>query len=129
MKPEDEIISTLMRDTKDKKFTWYADPKEEILYCKRRLVKDPSTNIKGNDKIDLIFKISDQLVEEEIDEDDYMFAEYQGFYPSRNLISLDISISKNNKKEIFCRRITSYQLKLTELLEIILEDYKLKPEK
>ena len=126
-KTDEQIIDRLISETKNNTRHWYFVGKEseiEFLYTKVR----KEVEIRGTKTIiDTIFKISDQLIEEE--DDDEIYSEFQ--YPSQknNIITLEIYISKNNKKEIFCRRISSHQLKLSDLVGVALPIAVKKPDK
>jgi hypothetical protein len=117
-KTDEQIINKLLDDTREGKLSWYSDMTLNYMYCRRRIVKDPSSNIKEEDKIDIIFKLSDDIVEQEQDTFPYEFQDY--FSDSYTIISLDIYMSKNLKREVFCRRVTNHQLKLTELMSEVI---------
>jgi hypothetical protein len=115
-KSEEDIVDRLMDDTIQGKLNWYKD--EEYIYCSVRTEK-------GTDIVDTIFRIWEESYMNEFtgyvgydieDEDDEYF------------IILDIYMKKNKKgKEIFIWRIKNYQLKLTELLNVVLRISKPKP--
>lgn len=125
-KTDEQIINRLLDDTREGKLTWYFDEKLEYIYCRRGIVKDGISNIKGSERIDIIFRLSDSSIEEE-QEPYYEFQDY--FMDACTILSLDIYMSKNLKKEIFCRRIIAHQLKLTELLGEINYVKKKRPKK
>jgi len=100
-KTPSEIINLLINDTVNNKLHWYYDKQRDYYYCRVRT--DKKNNI-----IDTIFKLSEQSLP--YSEFGCYFEEYDDF-----VIYLDICISKNKKKEIFCKRIQDYQLKLLEL--------------
>ena len=106
-KTDEQIVERLMNDSKDHKFHWHKD--SDYIYTKLMKVHEDT-------KIDIIFKISDQLEQLEI------YSEYQNELQDDfdSIITLDIYMRKNGKKEIFCRRISALQLKLSNLLEIVL---------
>lgn len=105
-KTDEEIIERLMEDTRGNKLKWYATT-DDLIYAKHR-------KIYGNTVVDVIFKIFDQF-EEQYSE----FAYYDFHDGFDTILVLDIYFSKNNKKEIFCKRISAYQLKLSNLLAIV----------
>jgi len=117
-KSDSDIIDLLMEDTKKNKLEWYGE--DDMIYTK-------VTKNYGETKIDTIFKISDQLMEDEYGENEMFGYEFQDMFS--NVITLDIYMSKNGKKEIFCRRISIGQLKLSNLLEIVLPDLRKKSDK
>lgn len=106
-KSDSDIIDLLMEDTKKNELEWYGE--DDMIYTK-------ISKKYGYTKIDTIFKISDQLIEEEYDNEIFGY-EFQNMFS--DVITLDVYMSKNGKKEIFCRRILTGQLKLSNLLEII----------
>lgn len=127
-KSDEDIIDLLMEDTKRGWLHWYEDDSDpDCNYIYTRMIKKyPKIIGKRNElRVDTIFKISDQLIEEEQDED--IGFEFQDLF--NNMISLDIYMSKNLKKEVFCRRILTGQLKLSNLLEEILPNLQKKPTK
>lgn len=125
-KSDEEIIDLLMEDTKRGKLHWYEDDSDpDCNYIYTRMINKYAKIPGKRDelRIDTIFKISDQLIEEEEDQD--IGYEFQDLF--NNMISLDIYMSKNLKKEVFCRRILTGQLKLSNLLEAILPNLQKKP--
>jgi hypothetical protein len=68
----------------------------------------------------------DQEIEEELDDVPYQF---QAYFEHSNIISLEVYLSKNSKKEIFCKRIIDHQLKLSELLGLAIHNMKKTPKK
>jgi len=124
-KTDEQIINRLLDDTREGKLTWYFDEKLDYIYCRRCIVKDGISNIKGSDKIYIIFRLSDSSIEEEQEP----YYEFQDYFGTCTILSLDIYMSKNLKKEIFCRRIIAHQLKLTELLGEINYVKKKRPKK
>lgn len=104
-----EIIDKLISDTKRNAIHWYNTT--DMIYCK--IGKQI-----GNNLIFIIFKISDQMVEE------YPYNKFDFDQSSSDVndtvIVLDIYISKSNKREIFCKRIQDYQLKLINLIDTII---------
>lgn len=126
-KSNEDLIEDLTHDTFERKLRWYGDDSMDYYYCRRRVIKNDISNIKDDkDKIDIIFKISESLVDEEEDDVPYQFQAYYESYPS---ISLEIYMSKNGKKEIFCKRIMDHQLKLVELLSTVVHNSEKKPKK
>ena len=124
-KTDEQIISKLLEDTKANKLRWYFVGEEraiEYLYTKVR----KEVTIKGDKTIiSTIFKIADQLIE-----DDEQYSEFQeDIFAQVNLITLDVLFNKNNKKDIFCKRILGHQLKLSELVALVLPIAVKKPEK
>lgn len=126
-KTDIEIIERLISDTKRGALNWYGD--DDYIYT--RVVTTPVNEI----RVDTIFKISDQQVEQETD--DLFTYEFQDMFSA--VVTLDIYMSKYRKsdgkwvassKEKFCRRlsISGTQLKLSELLETVLPVMKAKPE-
>lgn len=117
-KSEEDIVDRLMEDTMNGRLNWYKD--DEYIFCTVRTEKE-------TDIVDMIFRIWEESYMDEYtgyvgydieDEDDEYF------------IILDIYMRKNKKgKEIFIGRIKSYQLKLTELLNVVLKIKKPKPKK
>jgi hypothetical protein len=104
-KTDDEIIDRLIEDTREEKLKWFAST-DDLIYAKHR-------KIYGNTVVDVIFKLFDQF-EEQYSE----FAYYDFHDGFDTILVLDIYFSKNNKKEIFCKRISAYQLKLSNLVAI-----------
>lgn len=113
-KTDEQIIDQLMAESKKGLLNWYSD--NDYIYT-RRIIK------KNDTRVDILFKISDQLLEDEIYSE---YAYYQDAFA--NMITLDIYMTKNHKKEIFIRRISSFQLKLSNLLEIVMPNVKKKPD-
>ncbi len=116
-KSDIDIIDLLMEDTKKGRLHWFGE--DDMIY----------TNVVekyGETAVDTIFKISDQLIEDEYENEMFGY-EFQDMFS--NVITLDIYMRKNNKKEIFCRRISTGQLKLSNLLEIILPNLEKKQDK
>lgn len=105
-----DIINRLMNDTKLDKLHWYYKD-DDILYTKIILLE------KGS-RITLIFEITD------VDSGYDNYSEYD-FHNS--MIVLDIFLSKkNNKNRIFIKRISDYQIKLSDLtMEVIKKAKKL----
>lgn len=107
-KTSEQIISLLIKDTIENKLHWYSD--DDYYYC--RILTQ-----KKNTIVHTIFKISETpFVNDDFGYDDYA-------------INLDIYLSKNKKKEIFCKRITGYQLRLIELMNAVVFVKKDKPKK
>lgn len=123
-KSNNEIIESLIKDTKDNKFKWYRN-QDELFYARRRKIVKTKY---GETILDIIFRIYEQ----EIGHDDY-YDEYSNFsweyqqLMKEKLITLDILITKNGKKEILCRKMTNYQHNLKTLIKEIIKVYNEKP--
>jgi hypothetical protein len=103
-KSDNEIVDRLLKDTKSGSLNWYLN--ELDMYVYTRVITVDNSN-----RIDVIFKLLEGL-----DNDDYFAVEYAELY-NDNLVYLDIYMTKNKGNEIFCRRISKEQNKLTELSE------------
>jgi hypothetical protein len=112
-KTDSEIIENLTEDTKKGKFHWYGN--STLLYTRRRIVKSSS---KGETNVDTIFKLFEQEIEEEYP----IPMNFSYEYEMDPIVTMDIYISKNGKKEIHCKRITGFQFKLSQLMAIALDD-------
>lgn len=123
-KKNEQILDLLIDDTKKGKLHWYADNPNDFIYTK--MVKI-FTDKRGDTRIDTIFKLSDSIYEEEYPEMGFVSYEFQDLFNS--LTTLDIYIKKNNKKEIFCKRISDHQMKLDELMRLVLVVMEKKPTK
>jgi len=108
MMASEQIIELLIKDTIGNKLHWYYD--YDYFYCKIMTQNKNTT-------VHTIFKLSETVFpNSEFGYDDFV-------------VNLDIYISKNKKNEIFCKRISDYQLKLVELLNAVLHVKKDKPKK
>lgn len=114
-KTDDEIVDRLTEESKKGLLNWYRD--QDFIYTRRIIKKDDT-------RIDILFKISDELLEDEI------YSEYAYYQDAMgSMITLDIYMTKNHKREIFIRRISMPQLKLSDLLEVVMPNVKNKPDK
>lgn len=105
-KTKEQIIDTLLSDTRSGNLIWYID--RDIKYSRHTLIHDK------DNRIDVIFKLSEDLMEDEYSLDSMY---YMG--EMFDTITLDIYLCKNNKKEIFCDRIYTNQFKLYDLMRIV----------
>jgi hypothetical protein len=117
MKKEEDIVDKLMEDTMNGKLNWYKD--DEYIFCTVRTEQ-------GTEIIDTIFRLWEESYMDE-------FSGYMGYDIESEdddyFIILDIYMKKNKKgKEIFIGRIKSFQLKLTELLNVVIRIKKPKPQ-
>lgn len=103
-KTNEDIIDNLLSDTRTNKIIWFSD--DDIFY----------TKINVKDDINIIFKFSDTYEEEE----EYTeFGAYMDMF-SFNMLTLDVYLTKKYKKEMYCKRITSNQVKLQDLLNMLI---------
>ena len=115
-KSDEDIVDSLMEDTMKGKLIWYKD--DEYIFC-------TISTEKGTEIIETIFRLWEESYMNE-------FSNYMGYEledeDDEYLIILDIYMRKNKKgKEIFIGRIKNYQLKLTELLNVVIKIKKPKP--
>lgn len=100
-KSDIEIIDKLILDTQRGKIFWYHK-NDDVIFSKLHIIHN------GN-IITLTFELSD------IDSDFDEYTEYS--FQLDKLVILDIFLSKKNiKKRIFCKRISSCQMKLFDLI-------------
>lgn len=109
-KTDEEIIDLLILDTKRSKLKWVT--KDDTITSKK-------INVYGSNVITTIMTLSDELVEDEELINIYGYSAEFSNYITQNVISLDIYMNKNGKKNIFCRRIIAHQLKLSDLIMVI----------
>lgn len=103
VKTDEQILDIILSDTRSGNLLWKID--RDIRYSRYSFTHNDSN------KIDLIFKLSEDLMEDE--DFDHMYYNF-----SMENITLDIYLSKNNKKEFFCKRIFTFQYKLNEIMRI-----------
>jgi hypothetical protein len=125
-KKNEQIIDLLINDTKKDKIYWYTDNPNDFIYT--RMIKLYSDK-RGDTRIDIIFKLSDSIYEEEFEYPEMGYASYEFQNLFNSITTLDIYIKKNNKKEIFCKRISDYQMKLDELMRLVIIVMKKNPSK
>ncbi len=121
-KTNDKIIKSLTDDTKKGKLHWYTDDKTIYTRLVKILGEDESTT-----RIDLIFKISDETIEDEYNDYAHYFGYEQSSLFETTIVTLEIYMSKNKKKEVFCKKISTDQLALSDLLGVILPIVEKKP--
>lgn len=104
MKTHLEIIDRLIDDTISSRLLWYDDGD----YFRSTIRTE-----KHGLKLDTIFKLSDCMYSDP--------ANIYTTYEDDDIITVDIYIKKNaGGKEIFCIRIKDHQLKLLELLNVVM---------
>ena len=114
-KSDEEIINLLILDTRRSNLKWeYTDD----------TITTKKISVYGSNVITTIMTISDELVEDEELVNMYGYSAEFTNYISQKVVSLDIYMNKNGKKNIFVRRIVSHQLKLSDLIQTIYDQKK-----
>lgn len=103
IKTDEEIVATLIQDTVSDKIYWESND----VYITGKL--------KVNEDISIIFRISDQRYEEEVDE---YTSRYQNLEINAHEIVLTLFMKKRTlKSEIFIKKINTSQMQLLYLID------------
>ena len=112
-KNNEEIIDLLILDTKEKNIKWDASTDNKITTKK--------VFFYGELKITFTIIILDELVEDEESVNIYGYSVEYADYITKNIATLSIYMNKNDKENIFIKKIVSDQLKLSDLIQSIYE--------
>ena len=104
---DEDLIKKIISDTLNEKVDWVRDDDFDHIYM---LVESNGVELK------LIISDTDAIESFPI----FGFDEFSSYYEQK-ILTLDIYMIKKNR-EIFCKRITSHQLLLTDLVNIIFKN-------